>query len=1132
MIESLRYYARTNVAVVLAAAITTAVLTGALLVGDSMRGSLRDLTLDRLGGVDQALLSDGFFRQELADELLASAELSSMYDQLVPLLLLRGAAIAPDTDRRAGSIGIQGVSEGFAGLFPDTPLDLTRGTGQRFPSVVINRSLQKELGVEIGDPVLLSLARPSEIPREMLMGSTDPADVVQTLRLEVTAVVDDRGVGRLSVVPHQDLPQLAFVDLEVLQRALGQRRRVNALFASLADDRSEASLADTSALERAVVETVQLEDFGLELEASGGALVVTSREIVLRPNLEAALIEASSEIGAAPISVSTYLANRTTRAGSEAPAMPYSTITGLGGVGAFDGLELVGGEPAPALGPGQIYLNEWARDDLGVAVGDRLDIEYWEVGEREELLPRTETFELTGVVALAGLGADRSLTPDFPGVADARNMSDWDPTFPVDLDLIRDKDEQYWDDYGATPKMFITEADARRLWSSRFGTLSSVRLAAETAVEVESLGAGLRRAMAARLDLRESGLVVQAVKAQGLGASKGATDFGGLFIGFSLFLIVSAALLVLLFFRLGTESRAPEIGLRLATGYRTRSVRRTLMAEGGLLAAAGGLLGLLGSIGYAAAVLWALQTLWVGAIGTPFLELQVAPLSLAMGFVIGFVLALLAIWRAVRRMADLPVPALLRGQVATDLGEAAASKRSRRVALGAALVALLLFGLSWVTPSSQAAPLFMALGAALVVLGLALVSLWLQRAARQSDRSLESMVQMASANTSLHPGRSLLSAGLVASACFVIVAVGAYGHRFGDEVRERDSGAGGFSLIAESEVPVYSDLNTADGRFELGFDDDESELLAGGHIVPMRVLPGDDMSCLNLYQPTTPRLLGAPPDLIERGGFHFTQLAERPDNPWTLLEQRLEPEDGVTVVPVFGDFNSVMWILKSGLGQDVEVENERGEKILLRIRGLLRRSLFQRELILSEANLLEHFPSRAGYSYFLIDMPEESEDRAAAVLEKNLGGFGFDAVYSTQRLESFQAVENTYLGTFRILGGLGLLLGTVGLAVILLRNVLERRSEMATLRAVGFRRRRLARLVFLENGVVLTAGIVIGSIAALVAIAPHLRGGHALVPWGALSLTLLAVLVVGLSAGLVAARQVLHMPLLESLRAE
>ena len=38
MIESLRYYARTNVAVILAAAITTAVLTGALLVGDSDAG--------------------------------------------------------------------------------------------------------------------------------------------------------------------------------------------------------------------------------------------------------------------------------------------------------------------------------------------------------------------------------------------------------------------------------------------------------------------------------------------------------------------------------------------------------------------------------------------------------------------------------------------------------------------------------------------------------------------------------------------------------------------------------------------------------------------------------------------------------------------------------------------------------------------------------------------------------------------------------------------------------------------------------------------------------------------------------------------------------------------------------------
>ena len=65
--------------------------------------------------------------------------------------------------------------------------------------------------------------------------------------------------------------------------------------------------------------------------------------------------------------------------------------------------------------------------------------------------------------------------------------------------------------------------------------------------------------------------------------------------------------------------------------------------------------------------------------------------------------------------------------------------------------------------------------------------------------------------------------------------------------------------------------------------------------------------------------------------------------------------------------------------------------------------------------------------------------------------FGGDATSTAERLARFHRVENTYLSTFQTLGGLGLLLGTVGLATVLLRNVLERRRELALLAAVGYR---------------------------------------------------------------------------------
>ncbi len=108
-------------------------------------------------------------------------------------------------------------------------------------------------------------------------------------------------------------------------------------------------------------------------------------------------------------------------------------------------------------------------------------------------------------------------------------------------------------------------------------------------------------------------------------------------------------------------------------------------------------------------------------------------------------------------------------------------------------------------------------------------------------------------------------------------------------------------------------------------------------------------------------------------------------------------------------------------------------------------------------------------------------------LEESLEDYGFDVVRTSDRLEALMAVQNTYLSTFQSLGGLGLLLGTFGLAAVQLRNVFERRGELALMRAAGFptRRSTLRRLVLLENGALLIGGPAVGTRCALVVILPH-----------------------------------------------
>jgi ABC-type antimicrobial peptide transport system permease subunit len=130
------------------------------------------------------------------------------------------------------------------------------------------------------------------------------------------------------------------------------------------------------------------------------------------------------------------------------------------------------------------------------------------------------------------------------------------------------------------------------------------------------------------------------------------------------------------------------------------------------------------------------------------------------------------------------------------------------------------------------------------------------------------------------------------------------------------------------------------------------------------------------------------------------------------------------------------------------------------------------------------------------------------------------------------AVENTYLGIFQALGGLGLLLGSLGLGIVVLRNVLERRNELALMQAVGFRSSQLQRLVLSEHWLLVVLGLVLGLGAAFSAISPALPVADGAAPSGPLSLTLLALALAGIFWCWLATRAALRGPLLDALRKE
>ena len=223
--------------------------------------------------------------------------------------------------------------------------------------------------------------------------------------------------------------------------------------------------------------------------------------------------------------------------------------------------------------------------------------------------------------------------------------------------------------------------------------------------------------------------------------------------------------------------------------------------------------------------------------------------------------------------------------------------------------------------------------------------------------------------------------------------------------------------------------------------------------------------------------------------------------------------------------------LYGGIGQKFTFAYD-DRPVEFRVVGLLSLSVLHGNLLISEADFRQLFPDISGYRFALLRTPPREMQRVAEVLEDRLSDQGFDATQTAVVLSGLMALQNTYLRTFQMLGALGLLLGTFGLAAVQLRSVLERRGEMGLLRAAGFRRRRLAQLVLLENVFLLLAGLLVGVVAALMTVLPHMLGGGARVPVVELATMLAIVLLVGLAAGLLAARATLRVPVLAALREE
>lgn len=1047
ILRSLWFHRRVHLGTLLGAAAAVALLTGALVTGDSMRHSLDRLVSDRLGRTTCALEGgDRIFRAALADDLTRELHVDA-----APLLSLTGLAFTEEGGRRANRVRVQGVDRRFWALGPaPDPL-----AGAAEDEVAVNRPLAGALGLRPGDGLLLRVRKKDWMSAELPF-SRDMGEAPATLRLRVRCVVSDEALGRFDLRAGQVPPCTVFLSRSVLARHLELEERANTLLV--------AGDSTPQALQQALGRVWQPADAGLSLRSrsGGGAELVSDQVFLEEPVSEAAR---AIDPGATP--VLTYFANRMEANGR---STPYSFVSAAG---------------APIVPAGmaddEILLGGWLAEDLQARPGQSLRLRYFVLNAGRGLEERESTFRVRGVLPPGSPCPDASLTPAIPGLSDAGNCRDWHPGIPIDLSRIRPCDEAYWNQFRGTPKAFVTLAAARKLWSTPFGSSTSIRFSSgDPSTLARKLARGLRP--------ESVGLAFRPVREEGARASADAVDFGGLFLGFNFILLTAALLLTALLFALGAESRSREPGILLALGLPPGLVRRLLLLEGTGVALAGTLLGIPAGAAYSGTVLGMLGSVWRGATGIGGLHLQLRPATLALGALLGALVSLGAAAAALWRISRRPVRDLLAGRLppADPAADSRKSGRGRMTALfclGAA-AAVLCLGVS--SQGLEAAGVFWAAGSLTLAGGLFLCRWFLAR-----PRSLGSLrpASLGAANATRRPGRSLAVVAMLACGIWLVLAVGLNRRGLPGDPDRRDSGTGGFAFWGETTLPIPADLSGEASRRALGLTPADRDV----RILPLRVREGDEASCLNLHRVRQPRLLGVDAAALEeRRAFAFARTLDGRPFSWRQLQNPLP--DGT--LPAVADANVIQWSLGLAVGDILVVRDERGRPLRLRLVAGLDDSLFQGGVLIGSGPFVRHFPSVEGARALLVDAPPSRRAQVAEALNLTLQDRGLELVSTSARLAAFQVVENTYLSIFLALGGLGLVLGTAGLGTLLLRHALERRGELALLRAVGFSLKDVRRTMLAENALLLGWGMVCGAVPAALTALPVLArpAAHAATP--------------------------------------
>ena len=1086
--KSLRYFSKQHFTVFLAALISSTVLTGALIVGDSVKYSLNHLVNIRLGNIEYAMLTgDRFIRSQLAVEISDDLNIPT-----ASMLFLQGIAINTENKKRINKAQIIGIDNSFWMLsnikMPEFKSD----------EVIISLNIAKKLNLKIGGELLLRIQNADIIPLNSPF--TNDEELTVALRVTVIDIADDDNMGRFSFRNNQAAPYNIFINRNLLADKLDLSGLSNIIIASGKEE------VDKTDLNQSLQENWKLIDAGLkinEIDSSNLFDLISPRIFI-----DSTISIKTTKIVGSNEKLLTYFVNSFKSNNNETP---YSFVTAAS--------ENFLGE---YISTDEIIINSWLAEDLNLDTGDTLELRYFVIGPLRTLDEKSDSFIVKKIIPTNYNYADQALMPDFPGLSDAGNCSEWDAGIPIDLKKIRDKDEQYWTDFKGTPKAFISLKKGQEIWQNRYGSYTSIRFDAEGTTKT-----ALEKEILTTIDPKDVNLMYVDVRSNGIRAASNGVDFGELFLSLSFFVIASAILLTILIYSLNLENRKHEVGVMFALGFTKKQILKLRFTESLPTIILSSIIGGLAGILYNKAMISGLNSVWNDAIHADMLEIHIIPQTIVTGILIGVIISLLSIYIVTLRRLKKTIISTIQNQ--TDSHRISKTKYSKVIALTGIFGSMALVIYSIIGSMENSTSLTLIGGLLFLVGSVALLST-IMNSNRSGNKPLKNSFNfwyLVIINTGRNKSRNLAVIVLLAIGTFTIVVTGANRLTFSGTENQRKSGTGGYKLWAENTIPLLQNLNTEKGRKYYGLENEP--ILDNVNFVQLHNLPGDDASCLNLNQVHLPQILGINPCLFDSlQAFSFAELLTESDNPWLDLNK----EYGPNVIPAIADQTIIQWGIMKSVGDTLFYTNESGNELKLVLIGGLKSSVFQGNILISDKHFMNNFPGSGGSKIMLIDGPEENIVAVEELLTNYLTDYGIEINSASKRLTEFYSVTNTYLTIFMILGGLGVILGTLGLGIVLMRNMIERKHEIAIFEALGFRKTQIFKIIFNENLFLLMTGIIIGFLSATIAILPSILSPAFHIPGNFLFVLVLIVFMSGLLWIYIPVRLILKKQLFENLRKE